>query len=127
MKNEGKDAAIIGRGTASDHYYPISSLFVTYPYGKPEYSCPRSSTGAGLAKIGIRAIVLERNQYFRGACENREGLQSSGKRLAKYILDDPICGGALPGLGSITLLHLLKMRRIWKNSYRRREKKRRQK
>jgi len=28
--------------------------------------------------------------------------------LAKYILDDPICGGALPGLGSITLLHLLK-------------------
>ena len=104
----GRECAIIGRGPASDHYYPISSLFVTYPYGKPEYSCPRSSTGAGLAKIGIRAIVLERNQYFRGACENREGLQSSGKRLAKYILDDPICGGALPGLGSITLLHLLK-------------------
>lgn len=104
----GKECAIIGRGPASDHYYPISSLFVTYPYGKPEYSCPRSSTGVGLAKIGIRAIVLEQEHYFQGICENREGLQNSGKRLARYILDDPICGGALPGLGSITLLHLLK-------------------
>lgn len=104
----GKACAIIGRGPASDHYYPISSLFVTYPYGKPEYSCPRSSTGVGLAKIGIRAIVLQQDHYFQGACEDRDGLLNNGKQLAKYILDDPICGGALPGLGSITLLHLLK-------------------
>lgn len=104
----GNTCAVIGRGPASDHYYPTSSLFVTYPHGKPEFSCPRSSTGVTLAQIGIRAIVIQQNRYFQGICEEREGLLNNGKKLARYILDDPICGGALPGLGSITLLHLLK-------------------
>lgn len=41
---------------------------------------------------------------------NKEVFRDTGKRLAKIIMDNEICGGALPGLGSITLIHLLKSR-----------------
>ena len=78
----GRECAIIGRGPASDHYYPIV-VCCTYPYGKPKYSCPRSSTGAGLAKNGNPGNCAGTESDFRGACENREGLQSSGKAVGK--------------------------------------------
>ena len=41
---------------------------------------------------------------------NKEAFRDTGKRLAKIIMDNEIRGGALPGLGSITLIHLLKSR-----------------
>ena len=106
----GKECAVIGCGPAADFYYPTSSLFVTYPYGKPEFTCPRSSRGTCLARMGIRAVVVRNSQYFQASCYDGDSIRQNGKLLAQYILKDPICGGALPGLGSITLLHLLKNR-----------------
>ncbi|MDY6064912.1 MAG: aldehyde ferredoxin oxidoreductase N-terminal domain-containing protein [Finegoldia sp.] len=122
----GNTCAVIGRGPASDYYYPVSSLFVTYPHGIPEFSCPRSSTGVTLAKMGIRAIVLQQNKYFQGSCKDRDGLLINGKKLAQYILKDPICGEALPGLGSITLLHLLKNKSDLKDILKNKNKEKRQ-
>lgn len=104
----GSDCAIIGTGPAADRALPLSGLFTTYPEGTPRYTCPRSSFGDVPGSKGLRAVIVKGNHYFEAPCADRASLQASGKELARYILDDPICGGALPGLGSITILHLLK-------------------
>lgn len=104
----GEDCASAGCGPAADLRLPISSLFVTYPEGTPRFSCPRSSFGDVPASKGLRAVVVRSRKYFEAECDDRAALQKKGKDLAQYIVNDPICGGALPGLGSITLLHLLK-------------------
>lgn len=56
----------------------------------------------------LRAVIVKCNKYFGAECADEERLIRDGKALARLIIDDPICGGALPGLGSITILHLLK-------------------
>ncbi|MDO5111781.1 MAG: aldehyde ferredoxin oxidoreductase N-terminal domain-containing protein [Clostridia bacterium] len=104
----GTDCAILGCGPAADMALPLSGIFTTYPEGTPRFTCPRSSFGDVPGSKGLRAIVIKYDHYFDAPCAHRASLQADGKRLAQRILQDPICGGALPGLGSITILHLLK-------------------
>ncbi len=106
-KTWGEDSAAIGCGPAADRRYQIGSLFATYPEGVPRFSCPRSSFGDVPASKGLRAVVIRHDQYFDSECKDRTNLQRIGKELAQRIIRDPICGGALPGLGSITLLRLM--------------------
>ena len=57
----------------------------------------------------LRAVIVGNAiEYFGAECADEERLIRDGKALARLIIDGPICGGALPGLGSITILHLLK-------------------
>ncbi len=104
----GKDTAIWGTGKAAEMMLPIATYFVTYPEGTPRFSCPRNGFGDVAGSKGLSAIIVKESNYFGASCVNPKALQQSGKKLAKTIVQDEICGGALPGLGSITLLHLLK-------------------
>lgn len=104
----GEDCAIAGTGPAGDMQLPISGLFTTYPEGSPRFTCPRSSFGDIPGSKNLRAVIVKCSDYFGAECDDGAALLESGKALARLIVDDPICGGALPGLGSITILHLLK-------------------
>ena len=107
-KKYGSDCAVIGTGPAGDMRLPLSGLFTTYPEGTPRFTCPRSSFGDVPGSKNLRAVIVKCNKYFGAECADEERLIRDGKALARLIIDDPICGGALPGLGSITILHLLK-------------------
>lgn len=106
----GDNCAAIGTGRAADMLLPLGALFTTYPEGTPRFTCPRSSFGDVASSKGIRAIVINGKAYFGKRCADKAALQANSKKLAGMILSDKICGGALPGLGSITILHLLKSR-----------------
>ncbi len=109
-KRFGADCAITGVGRAGDMQLPLASIFVTYPEGTPRFYCPRSGVGDIPGSKGLRAVVVKCARYFDAPCAQGEAFAQSGKEMARIILDNDICGGALPGLGSITLLHLLKNR-----------------
>ncbi len=38
----------------------------------------------------------------------KKNMKETSKALSRMIIDHPICGKALPGLGSITLMKMLK-------------------
>jgi aldehyde:ferredoxin oxidoreductase len=107
-ENWGSDCAVAGCGPAADLQLPLSGFFTTYPEGTPRYTCPRSSFGDVPGSKGLRAIVVRQRQCLAAPCANRPELLRQSRALDREILEDPICGSALPGLGSITLLHLLK-------------------
>jgi len=106
----GTECALTGVGKAGDMMLPLASTFLSYPEGKPRFYCPRSGFGDVPGSKGLRAIVVKCAKSLNSPCANKEEFSKEGKALAKIILDNDICGGALPGLGSITLLHLLKSR-----------------
>ena len=104
----GKEAAIWGTGKASAMLLPTATYFVTYPEGTPRYSCPRNGFGDVAGSKGLSAIIVNESNYFGAPCVDKAGIQKCGKEIGKIIVQNEICGGALPGLGSMTLLHLLK-------------------
>ena len=96
-KKYGSDCAVIGTGPAGDMRLPLSGLFTTYPEGTPRFTCPRSSFGDVPGSKNLRAVIVKCNKYFGAECADEERLIRDGKALARLIIDDPICGGALPG------------------------------
>ncbi len=104
----GNDASIIGTGPAADVMLPISTMFSTYPDGYPEYYCSRNGFGDVWGYKKLKAVVVSGNKYFENSCFDKEGFSYESKKLARIIVNDPICGQALPGHGSITLIRLLK-------------------
>lgn len=104
----GAESALWGIGKAADLQLPLGGYFVTYPEGEPRFHCPRSGFGDVAGSKGLRVIIVKCGQYFNAPCVNAEEFRDKGKKLASLIIKNEICGGALPGLGSMTLLHLLK-------------------
>ncbi len=104
----GKETAIWGTGKAAAMLLPTATYFVTYPEGTPRFSCPRNGFGDVAGSKGLSAIIVKESNYFAAPCANVTGVQQCGKEIGKMIVHNEICGGALPGLGSMTLLHLLK-------------------
>lgn len=103
-----RNSAIIGTGKAGDMRLPLSTFFCTYPDGEPEYHSPRSGFGDVWGSKNLKALVVDCDECFGRECEQRDLFWECGKRLTKVIIEDEVCGGALPSYGSITLLKLLK-------------------
>lgn len=108
----GNDCAIIGTGSAADIMMPISTLFSTYPVGYPEYYCSRNGFGDIWGSKNLKAVVINNNKYFENECFDKYKFSIESKKLSRIIIDNPVCGQALPGNGSITLIKLLKDKNI---------------
>ncbi|WMJ78743.1 MULTISPECIES: aldehyde ferredoxin oxidoreductase N-terminal domain-containing protein [unclassified Sedimentibacter] len=104
----GNDCAIIGTGPAADVMMPISTLFGTYPEGYPQYYCSRNGFGDIWGSKNLKAVVINNDKYFENKCFDKHKFSIESKKLSRIIIDNPICGQALPGNGSITLIKLLK-------------------
>lgn len=104
----GKDCGIIGIGPSGENMLPISSIFSTYPEGTPAFYCARNSFGDVFGFKNLKGIVVNSKSYFNAPVYDKDKFGIASKELSKIILEHPICGTALPGLGSITLLKLMK-------------------
>lgn len=103
----GKDCGIIGIGPSGESILPLSTLFSTYPEGTPSFYCARNSLGDVFGAKNIKAVVVSNKSHFNAPVYDREKFRLASKELSRIIIDHPICGKALPGLGSITLLKLM--------------------
>lgn len=104
----GNDCAIMGTGPTSNNMMPLSTIFSTYMEGYPQYYCSRNGFGDIFGSKNLKAIIVNYNKYFQNECFDKNNFSIESKKLAKLIISNPICGQALPGHGSITLIKLLK-------------------
>lgn len=104
----GNNSAVVGIGPSGEAQLPLSTTFSTYPEGEPVYYCSRGCFGDVFGSKGLKAIVVQSDSYFNSSVADKEALRIEAKKLGKIIVGDPICGGALPGYGSITLMKMLK-------------------
>lgn len=109
LKDEyGDDTALLGVGGTGDKRLSLSTFYCTYPDGVPEFHCPRSGFGDVFGSKGFRALAVNAHSYFERECHNRDGVRDTGKELAARIINNEICGGALPAYGSSVILDILK-------------------
>lgn len=104
----GKDTAAIGIGSAGEHLLPIASVFTTYPEGNPLFNCARGGMGDIFGSKGLKAVAVTTKSNFTSKVVDVDEMKKASKRLARIIIDHPICGGALPAYGSITLMKMMK-------------------
>ncbi|MCG8403312.1 MAG: hypothetical protein MJA84_17205 [Firmicutes bacterium] len=104
----GKETAVVGIGPAGEHLLPLASVFTTYPQGIPLFNCVRGGMGDILGSKGLKAVAVSTSAYFAAPVVDRNIMKNSARRLARIIVDHPICGGALPAHGSITLMKIMK-------------------
>lgn len=102
------DIAIVGTGKCGDMRMPLSSMFLTYPHGRPEYHSPRSGFGDIFGSKNLRAVVIDSKEYFARDNKNPDEFWELSKELTQKIINDEVCGGALPTYGSITIMKILK-------------------
>lgn len=108
LKEEfGSKAGIVGSGIATERTYSLATIFSTYRDGNPEYSCPRNAFGDIFGSKGIKAIVVNSDGFFQRDVANEKKLEESQKKIAKIIIDNDLCGCALPAFGSMTLIDLI--------------------
>ncbi|WFA10013.1 aldehyde ferredoxin oxidoreductase N-terminal domain-containing protein [Tissierella sp. Yu-01] len=103
----GKNCGIIGIGPSGENMLPVSSLFSTYPEGNPSFYCARNSIGDVFGHKNVKAIVVNNKAHFNSPVNDMENFKKASKKLSRLIIDHPICGKALPGLGSITLMKMM--------------------
>ena len=104
----GIDSAVLGIGPAGEHLLPLASVFTTYPEGVPVYNCARGGMGDIFGSKGLKAIAVATKAHFSARVFDHEKMRDSSKKLARIIVNHPICGGALPAYGSITLMKMMK-------------------
>lgn len=104
----GEDCSITGTGPAADALLPLSTVFNTYPKGLPAYGCPRNSFGDVAGSKNLKAVVIKNPKLFDVPYADKETFQKLGPKLSEIIRSNKICGGALPGYGSIAIMKLLK-------------------
>lgn len=102
-----RNSAIIGTGISGDKLLSLSSYFCTYPDGVPEYNVPRDGFGDVWGSKNLRALVVDSDEYFGRVCAEPERFRMLGRKLTQTIINDDICGSALPSLGSITIMKIL--------------------
>ncbi len=106
----GPESAIVGIGSAGEHLLPLASTFSTYPAGgKPVYHVGRNKMGHVLGAMGLKAVVVSTKANFTTPVAADADLRQYSKQLARLIVDHPVCGGALPAYGSITLIKMMKL------------------
>lgn len=104
----GEDCSITGTGPAADALLPLSTVFNTYPRGLPAYGCPRNSFGDIAGSKNLKAVVVKSSKLFDVPYADKEAFKRLAPKLSAIIRSNKICGGALPGYGSITIMKLLK-------------------
>ncbi len=107
-KEYNDDIGILGTGKCGDMRMSLSSMFLTYPHGIPEYHSPRSGFGDIFGAKNLRALVIDGKDYFARENANPEEFWECSKQLVQKIINDEVCGGALPTYGSITIMKILK-------------------
>ena len=104
----GKDSAIVGVGPAGEHLLPLAGIFSTYPArGIPVFSVSRDKGGEVFGSLGFKAVVISTKPHFSADVQDPDRLSIYSKQLSRLIVQHPVCGGALPAYGSITLMKML--------------------
>lgn len=101
-------SAVLGICETGVRRMSLASFFCTYPEGSPEYHSPRSGFGDVFGAKNLKALVVDAKGSFLRDCVHPDTYWEYSKQLTRVITQDEICGDALPGYGSITLLKILK-------------------
>lgn len=107
-KRFGRGVGVMSIGPAGEKRLTAASVHFADPHGRPGRAAGRGGLGALMGSKKLKALVVDdRGTEPRVALANPEKFKAASRKWARYLLDHPVSGKALPAYGTAVLINII--------------------
>jgi aldehyde:ferredoxin oxidoreductase len=103
----GQGVAVASLGQAGERRLTGASIQFADPNGRPGRAAGRGGLGALMGSKKLKALVVDDKGAGPVPLAEGERFKEASRRWAKYLLEHPICGQALPAYGTAVLINIV--------------------
>ena len=107
-KRFGRGVGVMSIGQAGEKRLTAASIHFTDPQGRPGRAAGRGGLGALMGSKGLKALVVDdRGTEARVAMADPDGFKAAARKWAKFLIEHPVTGQALPAYGTAVLINIV--------------------
>jgi aldehyde:ferredoxin oxidoreductase len=103
----GKGVGVMSIGQAGEKRLTGASIHFADPNGRPGRAAGRGGLGALMGAKKLKALVVDDKGAEATPLADPEKFKEASRRWAKYLLDHPVSGQALPAYGTAVLVNIV--------------------
>ncbi|MFW6123334.1 MAG: aldehyde ferredoxin oxidoreductase N-terminal domain-containing protein, partial [Thermodesulfobacteriota bacterium] len=103
----GKGVGVMSIGQAGEKCLTGASIHFADPNGRPGRAAGRGGLGALMGSKKLKALVVDDQGTEKVPLADPEKFQEAGRRWAKYLMEHPVSGQALPAFGTAVLINIV--------------------
>ena len=107
-KRFGRGVGVMSIGQAGEKRLTAASVHFADPAGRPGRAAGRGGLGAILGSKGLKALVVDdKGTPPSVPLADPEKFKAAARQWAKYLLEHPVSGQALPAYGTAVLINII--------------------
>ena len=107
-KRFGRGVGVMSIGQAGEKRLTAASVHFADPAGRPGRAAGRGGLGAILGSKGLKALVVDdKGTPSSVPLADPEKFKAAARQWAKYLLEHPVSGQALPAYGTAVLINII--------------------
>ena len=107
-KRFGRSVGVMSIGQAGEKRLTAACLHFTDPHGRPGRPAGRGGLGALMGSKKLKALVVDDRGAPSGVhLADPEKFKAAARKWARFIVEPPVSGQAVPALGSAGLINLV--------------------
>ncbi len=104
----GKSVGVMSIGQAGEKRLTAASIHFADPAGRPSRAAGRGGLGALMGSKKLKALVVDERGAPAGVpLADPEKFKAAARKWAKYIIEHPVTGQALPAYGTAVLINIV--------------------
>ncbi len=103
----GKGVGVMSIGQAGEKRLTGASIHFADPAGRPGRAAGRGGLGALMGSKKLKALVVDDTGADPIALADPEKFKEASRKWAKYLMDHPVSGQALPAYGTAVLINIV--------------------
>ena len=107
-KRFGRGVGVMSIGQAGEKRLTAASIHFTDPKGRPGRAAGRGGLGALMGSKKLKALVVD-DRGARAGCAlaDPDRFKAAARKWAKYLMEHPVSGQALPAYGTAVLINIV--------------------
>ncbi len=106
-ERHGKGVGVMSIGQAWEKRLTGASIHFADPNGRPGRAAGRGGLGALMGAKKLKALVVDDKGAASVPLADPEKFKAASRLWAKYLLDHPVSGQALPAFGTAVLVNIV--------------------
>ncbi len=103
----GRGLGVMSIGQAGEKRLSAASIHFADPHGRPGRAAGRGGLGALMGSKKLKALVVDDRGAAPVALADPEKFKAAARKWAKYIVEHPVSGQALPTYGTAVLINIV--------------------
>ncbi|MEJ2092126.1 MAG: aldehyde ferredoxin oxidoreductase C-terminal domain-containing protein [Syntrophobacterales bacterium] len=103
----GKGVGVMSIGQAGEKRLTAASIQFADPQGRPGRAAGRGGLGALMGSKKLKALIVDDQGAAAVPLADPEKFKEASRRWAKYLMDHPVSGQALPAYGTAVLINIV--------------------